>query len=131
MALNRHLYPPGGTNIVDLKQYFSNVTVDTSAQTFTTVAGYGVTVTKIATGTYQVAFDNSGTVTYVVDADVRCITGATYDATKVVSCRIKSLSTTGFVFETFAPSGATVADLNVNGSTLILAVTAQNSAVKA
>jgi len=133
MALNRYLYPPDGTNIPGLKQFFSAVSVDATAPTapvFTTLSGFGITVTRTAVGTYAVTLDNSSTVAQVVDLDVKAITGLTYNAALVVACRVKSIGTTGFVFETYAPSGSTVADM-ATSCTLLIALTAQVSGVRA
>lgn len=133
MAIRRYLYPPEGTNIPKLTQFFTSVACSNAGVLDqTTKKGFGVTVTKdgVTAGLYHVTFDNSGTVAAVLDCEVKLVTGASYDPTKVCSCKVKSVSTTGFDFETIKPSDGSVANPDIAG-TFLVAVSAQTSGVKA
>lgn len=131
MALNRYLYPQKGTNIVQQVALTTRVNIDsTNGDVTGIVAGRGLTVVHNGLGVYAVTFDNSSSVSQVIDATAT-VTATPYAAANHILLAPTSVSTTGATFQSFQPNTGAVGFINVAGAQLSITLICTLSAVPA
>lgn len=131
MALNRYLYPQKGTNIVQQVVLTTRVNIDSANGDVTSVVGgRGLTVTHSGAGVYVVIFDNSSSVSQVLDATAT-VTATPYAAANHVLLAPTAVTTTGATFQAFQPNTGATGFINVPGAQLSVTLICTLSAVPA